>query len=103
MALLTTDGVASAWVNQEVGYAVRCGKLVVPLLEDGVKPPGLLQGKEYLRFHRDRLSDALDRGTDFLDRLKTDKEYRRTFEIVGIVVLAASIALIILLAMSGGG
>lgn len=33
LALLTSDGIASQWVNQEIGYAVGVGKAPIPVIE----------------------------------------------------------------------
>ena len=49
LALLTERGASSAWVNQEIGYAIGQGKIVVPLLEEGVEAPAMLIGREHVR------------------------------------------------------
>jgi len=41
-AIITTDFVASRWCDQEVGYALGRGKLVLPLCKDAVIPHGFL-------------------------------------------------------------
>jgi hypothetical protein len=41
-AIITTDFVASRWCDQEVGYALGRGKLVLPLCKDALIPHGFL-------------------------------------------------------------
>jgi hypothetical protein len=48
LALYTQNARYSAYVNQELGYAHKAGKLIIPLVEKGVKPPGFLEGVEYI-------------------------------------------------------
>src|SRR5947209_9837790 len=71
VALLTENGVDSKWVNQEIGYALAKQKVVVPLVEEGVEVPGMLVGREYVRFRRDRFSEAFERVTRYLESLKS--------------------------------
>src|SRR3569623_94903 len=54
IALLTHEGAASSYVQQEIGFAIRSGKLVVPLVETGVHESrlGKLAGIEYIPFIR---------------------------------------------------
>ena len=48
----TKRGASSEWVNQEVGAARSVGKLVVPIVEKGVRVRGLLEGVERVEFDR---------------------------------------------------
>lgn len=51
VVLITQQSETSAWVNHEIGYALR-DKLVIPLVEVGVDMSrfGMLAGYEYARF-----------------------------------------------------
>ena len=82
LALLTRQGVASAWVNQEIGLALSQNKRVLPVLEAGVKPPGVIAEMEYVRLDPARPHDAFDRVVTFLGKLKTDKEFWGTVALV---------------------
>jgi len=82
-ALLTQEGAASAWVNQEIGVAHELRKRIVPMVEEGVKAPGMIAEMEQIRFNRGRSSEAFDRVARFLERAKTDKEFWETIAIVG--------------------
>ncbi len=97
VALLTKHGVASPWVNQEIGFAKE-RKRIVPLVEAGVKPTGIIAEMEQVRFDRDRPSEAFDRVTNFLQRLKADKEF---WEVVAIVAGAALVIVLAIIVLSG--
>lgn len=74
IAVLTRDGARSQWVHQEIGYAKRARKLVIPIVEEGVPSTGFIQDVEYIRFNRENPGDTIDRILDYLKRLKADKE-----------------------------
>lgn len=96
LVLLTQGGAASAWVNQEIGLAASLQKQIVPLLEEGVEPPGLVAELEYVRFHRERSGDAFNRLTEFLARKKTDKEFWTAVAVIVGVAAAVLFALLLL-------
>jgi hypothetical protein len=56
IVLLTDNSVAAPYVHQEVGYALRAGKLVIPLVQPGIgqEQLAMLQGVEYIPFDFDR-------------------------------------------------
>ncbi|MBA7591335.1 hypothetical protein ES708_33489 [subsurface metagenome] len=74
IAVLTQDGARSQWVHQEIGYAKRARKLVIPIVEEGVPSTGFIQGVEYIRFNRENPADAINKIVAYLKRLKADKE-----------------------------
>lgn len=49
LVLVTEASQASAYVHQEIGYAIKAGKLVIPVLQQGISGQslGLLEGTEY--------------------------------------------------------
>ena len=103
VALLTETGVDSKWVNQEIGYALAKQKVVVPLVEEGVDVPGMLIGREYVGFHRDRFSEALERVTRYLENLKSkvDERLQQAIEAIAVIVLIVFVVvLLILVALS---
>ena len=51
LVLWTRNSKHSAYVNQEIGYAEKCSKRIVPLVEEGVTPAGFLEGREYASFN----------------------------------------------------
>lgn len=63
IALLTETSAVSPIVREEIGYALRAGKLVVPLVDPVVaKSPallGMLNGREYIPFDIDEPEQGL--------------------------------------------
>ncbi|MEM3827955.1 MAG: toll/interleukin-1 receptor domain-containing protein [Conexivisphaerales archaeon] len=59
IVLWTKSAKNSAFVNQEIGYANKANKLVIPLVEKGAVPEGALAGLEYVPFEKGRDTEAL--------------------------------------------
>jgi len=74
LAILTVGGARSEWVNQEIGWAKRAGKLVVPIVEEGVEVKGFLASSEYISFNRRDPFDAVTRAVEYLRTLAVRKE-----------------------------
>jgi len=74
LAILTINGARSKWVNQEIGFAVRAGKLVIPIVEEGVRVKGFLESLEYIPFDRRNPYDAVTRTVEYLRPLALRKE-----------------------------
>ncbi len=103
----TKRGAESKWVNQEVGAAKSAGKLVVPIVEKGVQPGGLLEGIEWVEFDRDNPETALESLEDYLQRLKERKEtaeaakqqreefWENVALVVGVVAIIVGVVLVI--------
>lgn len=51
LALLTRNGVASQWVNQEIGYAVGIGKAVIPVVEIDEATGRRIESKGFVELH----------------------------------------------------
>jgi hypothetical protein len=96
VALLTKQGATSPWVNQEIGFARQQNKRIVPLLEDGVKPPGIIVEMEQVRFRRDRPSEALELVTSYLRKMKSNKEFWVGVGIAAGAAIAIALAIYIL-------
>jgi len=50
VVFLTTEGVKSQWVNQEVGIAYAYGKPIIPINEEGVESEGFVKIKEHIPY-----------------------------------------------------
>ena len=50
VAFLTNAGVASQWVNQEIGIAHAYDKLIIPVNEAGVQSKGFIELREYIYY-----------------------------------------------------
>ena len=98
VVLLAEHGVRSPWVQQEVGYALKTGKPVMPLVEKGTDPENLaaLQGREYIKYDPEQPQEALIKATSYVKSLQLKKEEQeKTLLIVGGILL-------LLLLLSGG-
>jgi len=103
IVLLTTSGMDSPYVHQEIGVAVEQGKLVVPLVHPAVQNRSLamLDGKEYILFDFD---DPRDGSSSLILKLQelasaaaardTRQQLRENLEVA--FALAAMMALIYL-------
>lgn len=92
IALLSRDGARSQWVNQEIGYAKRAGRIVIPLVEQGVPHAGFVQGVEYVPFSGGNPTDAINRIVKRLADLKADKEAQDKL-VAGFLILLGLLAL----------
>ena len=95
IAVLTRDGTRSQWVNQEIGYAKKAGRIIIPLVEQGVPHTGFVRDVEYIQFNRLNPTDAINRIVESLTKLKANKEARDkmvagTIILLGLLALAAS-------------
>lgn len=59
LAFITRYSVHSSYVQQEIGYALKAGKPIVPLIEVGITNVGMLEGLESLPFHRNKRPEQL--------------------------------------------
>lgn len=71
IVLITTNSVNSAYVQQEVGIAHRCRKLLVPIVEKGIdtRQLGILQGIEYLELDLEHPAETMAKMTASLQPL----------------------------------
>ena len=96
--LLTKNGMRSNWVQQEIGYALKARKLIIPLIEKGTNSQdlGALQGKEYIEYDSLHPEEALLKTSTFVKSLKLKKEEKEK------TLLIAGSILALLLLLSGG-
>ena len=99
VVLLTRNGIRSNWVQQEIGYALKIGKPLIPLVEKGVTQKDLaaLQGKKYIEYDPYQPRQALVKISTYVKSLKLKKEKRET------TLLVAGGILAFLLLLSEGG
>jgi hypothetical protein len=97
LAVLTLGGMRSEWVNQEIGYAKKAGKTIIPIVEKGVETKGFITNLEYIHFHKDNINDAVIKAANYLQRLalqKTERERQNAFwgglMLLGLLALLAS-------------
>lgn len=75
VVLVTANTAASAYVNQEIGYALGKGLPVIPLVSRGTDSDQLamLQGVEYIAFDSERPHEALTQLTAQLHGMQMSK------------------------------
>jgi hypothetical protein len=98
IVLLTRDGIRSNWVQQEVGYVLRAGKQLIPIVEKGTDPRNLafLQGRKYIEYDPSRPYLASVETSNYVKSLKLRKAEQEK------VLLVAGSILAFLLLLSGG-
>jgi hypothetical protein len=76
IVLLTKNGVRSNWVHQEIGYAIKTKKFIIPIVEKGIdsKALGALQGKEYIKYDPLKPMEAIKKIVLYVKKLKLKKE-----------------------------
>ncbi|MFH0949008.1 MAG: toll/interleukin-1 receptor domain-containing protein [Candidatus Aenigmatarchaeota archaeon] len=68
IAILTPIGTKSQWVNQEIGYAEKAGKDIIPLVVRGVDIKGFTERRHQIRFHVSEWSDGVSKCVDILKK-----------------------------------
>ena len=74
LVLWTRNSKHSAYVNQEIGYAEKCSKRIVPLVEEDVTPEGFLEGREYASFNEYNIKEAMEKLAAYLKQKMKEKE-----------------------------
>jgi hypothetical protein len=62
VALLTSNGLQSQWVNQEIGYAVGVGKMPIPIIEVDPYTGERLKSRGFVELHDPILFNPLQPG-----------------------------------------
>jgi hypothetical protein len=98
VVLLSASGHSSPYVQQEIGFAMAKGRLVIPLVWPEVQQRSLamLAGIEYVPFDPHDPNQSLVPLWNYLQKLKNQKEGSQAILAVGALVLAA-------IALSGKG
>ncbi len=98
VVLLTESGSSSSWVAVEIGLAIEQSKPIIPLVEEGVDPPGPIRERDQIRFNRQRPEEAIGRATRFIESFRpTTTEPDVDPFIAGVIVGAVITAFIVLL------
>ncbi|MBI4713428.1 MAG: toll/interleukin-1 receptor domain-containing protein [Planctomycetes bacterium] len=101
IVLLTHNGIRSKWVHQEIGYARKSAKLIIPLVERGTTPDelGFLKPIRYIEYDPIQPHLALTRASTQLVSLKLKKEEKEK-QTNALLVTGGILAFLLLL---GGG
>ena len=89
--LLTPNSQDSPYVHQEVGYAQKAGKVVIPLMQEGVsrRALGMLEGVECLPFNPHHLEVTAAPLLAHLRKAKLEKDHQDAITAAVILILAA--------------
>ena len=82
IVLITPDGGASSYVQQEIGYAEAKEIEVIPLVQDGVKDDylGMLKAREYITLDPTNVDKTASEILNFLlhkSKVKSDKKVEK--------------------------
>lgn len=92
IVILTKKAETSASVNQEIGYAKKARKLIIPMMEEGVLPSLLLQGLEYIKFNEETIDKAIDDAKEFVNnncqKMSTTEKVLIGLFITGLLAMA---------------
>jgi len=101
LVLLTREGISSAWVQQEVGIAQRANKLIIPVVEKGVRAAGVLEGREYIELDKENPWNTIAQINKYAEYLKAQKEQAERTRVGGLAILAILAGLFFVAALSG--
>jgi predicted nucleotide-binding protein len=74
IALITKDAFESQWVNQEIGLAKNCKINIIPIVEQGIRPPGILEGLEYIEFNRNNTEVTIKSLYEYMEKKKKERD-----------------------------
>jgi nucleoside 2-deoxyribosyltransferase len=109
LAVLTARGTDSAWVHEEIGYALGKGKKVLPFVEKGVEVKGMLQGVEAYIFDTSAPDMVIEKVAHDIALRAKSKEHARVkrqaeqAEIGIMVLLAVALSAILAWALLSRG
>lgn len=87
LVFISNNSLVSQAVMQEVGYAVRAQKRIIPIvIEKDVKPPAMINSIRYVDFTRDS-NKAISELQSIVQELKTSKENRDGILLIGAILL----------------
>ncbi len=80
VVLITHNSLASAYVQQEIGFAEATKKPIIPLVQPGTSTRSLamLEGREYVVFDPQAPQMAVASLANYLNKLKKEKEQTQT-------------------------
>lgn len=88
VALFTKNGLRSNWVHQEIGYALKCRKPILPIVEKGTTSSdlGALVGKEYVGYDTACPEAAITKVADCVRSIKKRSEEQGWNILIGGVI-----------------
>jgi molybdenum cofactor biosynthesis enzyme MoaA len=75
IAILTKEGISSAYVNQEIAFAKARGKEIIPIVEEGIQLHGFPVGWEYISYNRSKPLEAVRAVIKYLTKAEKEKSW----------------------------
>jgi TIR domain len=99
VVMITDHSVNSQYVQQEIGYARKAKKLIIPIVQTGISGDqlGMLQGIEYISFDFDNPHEGHAQLTAALRKLAEKHAAKRASKEQELVLAAALACLLLLL------
>lgn len=96
IVLLTERGAESAYVQQEIGYAKRAGKLIIPLVSRTISTNslGMLQGTEYIVVDGENPLEHITSLRSRVNEVVTAEEHSDLILLTGAVLLIVGLAVL---------
>ena len=85
VCFLTKEGVNSKWIHNEIGIAISMNKIIIPIIEEGVQVPSILQGVEYIKIDSIYPDLSIERVSEYLVGIKTTEDEKKL--IIGILLI----------------
>lgn len=101
VALLTEDAVSSAYVQHEIGAAITAGKLVVPIVQAGIRVEGMLAGLERVEVDFGDPASAATVADALAAVVRRQLQAAAAADRERALILLGAMALLIVLAMNG--
>ena len=94
LVLLTKQSQFSPYVHQEIGYAEKAGKTILPLVEPGTDANilGMLAGREYIPFEYTNADRSLSATQTYVHNHDMEKLHQDMTLLAGLVILALVVA-----------
>jgi nucleoside 2-deoxyribosyltransferase len=98
IALITPSGTRSEWLHLEIGYALKAGKVVIPLIEKGTEATQLKMfgGLEIIEYDPQRPYDAISKASSYVATLQLKKQEREDM----LLIVGGVLAFLLLLSAS---
>lgn len=95
VVLLTTNGAESAYLHQEIGFAKKAGKLIIPVVSSGVSNHklGMLEGIEYIKIDEDD-DRWLSRLSVRVESLMVDSDTMTTVLAIGVLLVVVGVLVV---------
>jgi nucleoside 2-deoxyribosyltransferase len=98
IALMTPSGARSNWIPLEIGYALKAGKVIIPLVEKGVEAEQLKALRHLTIIEYDPLKphEAISKASTYVTSMKLKKQEQEEL----LLIVGGILAFLLLLYMA---